>query len=180
MRSRRIFPALIFERLCHESRIESTRLSWSAPSAEPGTIISAAGIVTVPRVVPAINSGMSKSIPAAHDEPDEHPAGPPAPADAGLGRGHPPDLDRGPAAWYLVPVKFKAQARLQVASQPPKVLFRTVETEDGHDDYKRYQNTQQTLVKSQLVLNAALQDTKVSSYRMVREQIDPIAWLHER
>ncbi len=36
----------------------------------------------------------------------------------------------GPAAWFLVPpAKFKAQARLQVAAQPPKVLFQTVETE---------------------------------------------------
>ncbi|MGP0069472.1 MAG: polysaccharide biosynthesis tyrosine autokinase [Isosphaeraceae bacterium] len=82
----------------------------------------------------------------------------------------------GPAAWFLIPVKFKAQARLQVAAELPKVLFRTVETE-AHDDYKRYQNTQQALVMSQLVLNAALQDAKVSAYRMVREQIDPITWL---
>ena len=36
----------------------------------------------------------------------------------------------GPAAWFLVPpAKYKAQARLQVAAQLPKVLFRTVETE---------------------------------------------------
>jgi capsular exopolysaccharide synthesis family protein len=84
----------------------------------------------------------------------------------------------GPVAWFLIPVKYKAQARLQVASQVPKVLFRTVETED-RDDYKRVQNTQQALVVSQLVLNAALQDPKVSGYRMVREQIDPITWLHD-
>ena len=36
----------------------------------------------------------------------------------------------GPAAWFLVPpAKFKAQARLQVAAQVPKVLYQTVETE---------------------------------------------------
>ncbi|MFI5457360.1 MAG: polysaccharide biosynthesis tyrosine autokinase [Isosphaerales bacterium] len=83
----------------------------------------------------------------------------------------------GPAAWFLVPpAKFKAQARLQVAAQAPKVLFRTVETE-GNEDYKRYQNTQQTLVTSQLALNAALRNNEVSKYRTVREQVDPIAWL---
>ena len=69
----------------------------------------------------------------------------------------------GPAAWYLIPLSYKAQARLQVAAQPPKILFKTVETEDlGGDEYKRYQSTQQTLVKSQLVLGAALRDPKVS------------------
>lgn len=62
----------------------------------------------------------------------------------------------GPAAWFLVPpAKYKAQARLQVAAQTPKLLFKTVETDGTNEDYKRYQNTQQTLVKSQLTLNAA-------------------------
>jgi len=92
----------------------------------------------------------------------------------------------GSAAWFLVPpAKFRAQARLQVAAQAPKVLFRTVET-DMNDDYKRYQNTQQTLVTSQLALNAALQqkvrradgiEEEISTYRMLREQVDQIAWL---
>ncbi len=86
----------------------------------------------------------------------------------------------GPAAWYLVPAaKYKTQARLQLAAQPPKVLFRTVETDTNGDDYKRYQNTQLTLVKSQLVLNAALVDKSVSKYAMIRDKIDPIDWLKE-
>jgi polysaccharide biosynthesis transport protein len=87
----------------------------------------------------------------------------------------------GPAAWFLVPpAKYKAQARLQVAAQTPKVLYKTVEAESlGGDDYKRYQTTQLTLVKSQLALNAALEDKVVRKYRMVREQIDPIFWLQE-
>ncbi len=85
----------------------------------------------------------------------------------------------GPAAYYLVPgAKFKAQARLQLTAQPPKILFPTVET-DTAEDYRRYQNTQQALVKSQLALNAALRDSEVSKYRMIREQIDPIGWLQE-
>ena len=87
----------------------------------------------------------------------------------------------GPAAWFLVPpAKFKAQARLQVAAHIPKVLYQTVETEAlGGEDYKRYQTTQLTLVKSQLALNAALQDKEVSKYRMIRQQFDPIFWLQE-
>jgi capsular exopolysaccharide synthesis family protein len=87
----------------------------------------------------------------------------------------------GPAAWFFVPpAKYRAQARLQVAAQVPKVLYKTVEAESlGGDDYKRYQTTQLTLVKSSLALNAALQEKAVSKYRMVREQIDPIFWLQE-
>ncbi len=92
----------------------------------------------------------------------------------------------GPAAWFLVPrAKFKAQARLQVAAQMPKVLYQTVETESrGGEDYKRYQTTQLTLVKSQLALNAALQGKDaegkdIRGYRIIREQFDPIFWLQE-
>src|SRR5262249_9943595 len=86
----------------------------------------------------------------------------------------------GPAAWFLVPVSYKAQARLQVATQPPKVLFQTVETQNlGGDDYKRYQSTQQTVVKSDLVLVGALRDPKVAGYQMIRQQTDPVAWLQE-
>ena len=86
----------------------------------------------------------------------------------------------GPAAWFLVPAaKYKTQARLQLAAQPPKVLFRTVETDTSGEDYRRYQSTQLTLVKSQLVLNAALSDKAVAKYAMIRDKIDPIAWLQE-
>jgi polysaccharide biosynthesis transport protein len=89
-------------------------------------------------------------------------------------------LISAPIAWFAVPAtKFKAQARLQLVAQAPKMLFRTVETDTSGEDYRRYQLTQLTLVKSQLVLNAALLDKNVSRFRMIREQIDPIAWLQE-
>ena len=75
---------------------------------------------------------------------------------------------------------FRAEARLHVAAQPPRVLFPTVETQNaGSGDYVRYQNTQKTLAKSRLVLSAAPSDSKVARYAMVREQEDPIAWLQE-
>ena len=54
-----------------------------------------------------------------------------------------------------------------------------MDTQNG-GDYGRYQSTQQTLVKSRLVLSAALRDPQVGRYRMVREQDDPIAWLQEK
>jgi capsular exopolysaccharide synthesis family protein len=87
----------------------------------------------------------------------------------------------GPAAWFIIAPSFKAQARLQLAAQPPKVLFQTVETQNlGGDDYKRFQSTQQTLVKSQLVLTAALRDPQVARRKMIREQEDPVQWLQDR
>jgi capsular exopolysaccharide synthesis family protein len=86
----------------------------------------------------------------------------------------------GPAAWLLVPMSYRAQARLQIATLPPKVLFQTVETQNSGGDYKRYQSTQQTLVKSHLVLAAALRDPKVARYKMIRDQDDPIEWLREK
>jgi capsular exopolysaccharide synthesis family protein len=83
--------------------------------------------------------------------------------------------------------KATAQALLYVASTPPKIMFNTVDnSSDGRADYMmNYQKTQATLVKSQLVLNAALKETvpgreptKVSDLSVVREhQPDPVEWL---
>jgi polysaccharide biosynthesis transport protein len=85
----------------------------------------------------------------------------------------------GPTAWYFVPTgQFKANARLHIAAQTPKVLFRTVETESSND-YSRFQTTQLTLIKSRLVLNAAIRDPKVTNFRLLREQEDPIKWLQD-
>jgi len=85
----------------------------------------------------------------------------------------------GYVTWRLLyPAEYKAQARLQVVAHAPRILFQTVGT-DGKEDYKRYQQTQQALVKSQLALSAALRDNSVSKYRMIREQVDPIGWLQE-
>jgi uncharacterized protein involved in exopolysaccharide biosynthesis len=64
---------------------------------------------------------------------------------------------------------YKATARLQVLREQPRVLFRTVETEGGGDDYLRYQKTQVSLVKSRLVISAALQDENVRRYQMIRK-----------
>src|SRR5262245_33691278 len=87
----------------------------------------------------------------------------------------------GPAAWYLVPAKYKVQARLLVAAQPPKVLYRTLESEThSGDDYKRFQTTQLTLVKSRVLLNAAVGDKKLGNSQMLSQQLDPISWLQEK
>jgi polysaccharide biosynthesis transport protein len=65
-----------------------------------------------------------------------------------------------------------------VASQPPKVLFQT--GDNGGGDYHQYQETQKNLVRSRLVVSAALRDPRIARYQMVRERVDPVAWLQER
>jgi capsular polysaccharide biosynthesis protein len=84
----------------------------------------------------------------------------------------------GFVVWNWYHPKFRAHARLLVAAHPPAILFKTGET-DVDLDYTRFKSTQQALVKSQLVLNAALMDKNVSKYRIIRDQIDPIAWLQD-
>jgi capsular exopolysaccharide synthesis family protein len=88
----------------------------------------------------------------------------------------------GTAAWFLVPrAKYKAQAVLHVAAQPPRVLFGTVETQErsGGEEYARYQKTQMAWVRSRLVLNTALQQPAVQHSRMVQEQEDTVRWLQK-
>jgi polysaccharide biosynthesis transport protein len=86
-----------------------------------------------------------------------------------------------PAALFLVPqAKYKTQAKLQLVASPPKILFRTAETEATTDDYKRFQATQLTLVKSVLVLGAALGDKeKMAQYKLIKGEKDPIQWLND-
>src|SRR5208337_1257815 len=103
------------------------------PLPEPGMIISAAAPSQAPLIVPAPRPGMSDLTTAATMSPMS-----PMSILRALRRRQMLALGvailltsiSGPAAWFLIPVKFKAQARLQVASELPKVLFKTVETED--------------------------------------------------
>ena len=63
----------------------------------------------------------------------------------------------GPAAWFLVPqAKFKAKSVLRVNSSQPQMVYK-VENQSG-EDYKRYQKTQLSLLRSRTVLTAALSE----------------------
>src|SRR5262249_50273671 len=84
----------------------------------------------------------------------------------------------GYAVWRLYPGKYTAYALLQVSSNVPRILFQTADN-TVESDHKRYRTTQLALVKSQLVLDAALRNAKGRNFRMVREQTDPRAWLHD-
>ena len=68
-------------------------------------------------------------------------------------------------------------------TSPPSAesAVQTVETERGNDDYKRYQSTQKQLLKEPggTERRAGDRDSEVSRYRMIQEQVDPIAWLQK-
>jgi len=74
-------------------------------------------------------------------------------------------------------------ALLLVERRPPRVLSSAVETGplpgDQADDYKRFLETQRGLIKSRLVVRAALQDKGVSQLASVKSRTDPIAWLQQ-
>jgi len=79
--------------------------------------------------------------------------------------------------WSLYPAsKYTARSLIRVATAPPKIVF---ETHDPGTNYFTYQKTQITLVKSRLVLNAAIRDPSVASLESIRRQADPVEWLEK-
>jgi polysaccharide biosynthesis transport protein len=80
--------------------------------------------------------------------------------------------------WFLLPSsKYTTRALLQVSSSNPRVIFKT---QENLVDFQVYQKTQLTVVKSRAVLNAALNDPKVSKLPIVRNQADPVLWLERQ
>lgn len=81
------------------------------------------------------------------------------------------------AGWLLLPgPPHTARALLYIASDQPRVLFQTSE---NRPDTSSFRQTQLALLKSRLVLNAALRQPKVAELSNVRKQEDPIAWLEK-
>jgi polysaccharide biosynthesis transport protein len=80
--------------------------------------------------------------------------------------------------WYFFPPsKYTARALLLVSSSNPKVIFKT---QENLVEFQVYQKTQLTVVKNRTVLNAALNDPKVSKLSSVRDQVDPVLWLEKQ
>ncbi len=81
------------------------------------------------------------------------------------------------ATWFLLPPPaHTVRAQLYVSSQRPMVLFRTSEAQS---DFHSFRQTQIALIKSRLVLNAALRQPKVAELAAVRQEADPIGWLEK-
>jgi hypothetical protein len=82
----------------------------------------------------------------------------------------------GVGTWVVVPEKHTAQTRLRVETPQPKLLFSSSE---GINNFLNYQKAQTALVKSRLVLNAALRQPKVAELTLVRAQGNPVEWLEK-
>lgn len=81
------------------------------------------------------------------------------------------------AAWFLLPTPpHTARSQLIVASDQPRVMFQTSE---ANSDGNSFRSTQMALIKSRLVLNAALRHPKVAEASMLREHEDAVAWLEK-
>lgn len=80
------------------------------------------------------------------------------------------------AAWFLAPPPtYKARAMVHLSSAPEAILNRQVH--DGGRDFGALQQTQKTVVRSQMVLNAALKQPDVSALSIVTENPNTLAWL---
>jgi capsular exopolysaccharide synthesis family protein len=81
-------------------------------------------------------------------------------------------------AWFLMPPVPTVFATLRIEPTPPKVMFNVADNSNlSRDDFTNYQKTQAALVKSRLVLTAALRNPKVAELSVIREKQDPLEWL---
>lgn len=83
----------------------------------------------------------------------------------------------GAAAWFALPApKFTATTVLEVKTQKPVLLM---ETAQERTDYRMFQATQLAMVKSRLVLNAALGKPGIAELPTIREEPEPADWLEQ-
>ena len=84
--------------------------------------------------------------------------------------------------WETVPRVLKAKSivrtTLYVAAKPPTISSSIAV--ENRIDFATYQRTQIALVKSRLVLNAALGDPKVMGLTILREQPNPVDWVEKQ
>jgi capsular exopolysaccharide synthesis family protein len=78
------------------------------------------------------------------------------------------------AAWFLVPARHMARNILLVHASTPAILY---SKGDNPITFVNYQRTQMALVKSRLVLYAALKKPGIASLRTLRAQADPVDWM---
>jgi capsular polysaccharide biosynthesis protein len=81
------------------------------------------------------------------------------------------------AVFVLLPPRYAVQALLHVAPIQPSIIAKGNETATA--PFLSYQKTQLVMVKSKLVLNAALRQPRVSELPLIRQQPDPVAWLEK-
>jgi polysaccharide biosynthesis transport protein len=78
--------------------------------------------------------------------------------------------------WYVAPVRYTAKASLRVLTNKPALVFNSLETSA---EIGSYRNNQVAIIRSRLLLNAALRDPKVKDLPVITQQPDPVAWLEK-
>lgn len=76
----------------------------------------------------------------------------------------------------VIPAHFTAITLLRIAEIEPRLVFKTAE---GTSDFHTYRKTQVALIKSPLVLNAALRIDGISQMQILRSKDNPVPWLQE-
>jgi len=71
---------------------------------------------------------------------------------------------------------YSAYSVVYIARQPPFVLHQVATDKEEFEHYRRYQIA---LIKSRLVLNAALHNPKVAALPVLKQHSDPVAWLEK-
>ena len=79
------------------------------------------------------------------------------------------------AAWFLIPVNYRATAWLRIASSKPSIMFKV----GGEDELLNDKRAQATLMTSRFVLSEALRKPNVSKLEYLRDEEDPLTWLKE-
>src|SRR5262249_30776570 len=74
---------------------------------------------------------------------------------------------------FLPPAKQSVYAKLYMPTRPEHILY---ERTEAQSDFASFQRTQVALIKSRLVLNAALRNPKVAQLDLdsVRKRMDPV------
>ena len=79
-------------------------------------------------------------------------------------------------AGLLIPAHYTAYALLRIAEIEPRLVFKTAE---GKSDFHTYRKTQIAMIKSSMVLNAALRMEGIAQLPLIRQHDDPVPWLKE-
>jgi capsular exopolysaccharide synthesis family protein len=75
----------------------------------------------------------------------------------------------------MPPPLHNVRSVLQISAVAPKVLFLT----ENQNPIEQYQRTQMAVVKSRLVIRAALQQPEVANLSAVKAKADPVLWLEK-
>lgn len=80
------------------------------------------------------------------------------------------------AGLFCIPAPYTAETELKISSVQEKVIFTTTEERASFATYKQ---SQMRMIKSALVLGAALREPEVANLSIVREHVHPVLWLQE-